>query len=336
MTPSRWIVVVPLALLVACGESPKAAPQAPDVAVAIAVRVHRLEQETGPEIVLRSGRLEPHARVALAAESSGRITALPAAEGAVVSSDAIVASMSAAVETAERDAARTAWERIAGRNLPATERAAIAARLARANDALARRTVRAPGQGILERHLVEVGSWVRTGDVVAEFLTDGPLQVTVTLLEEEVLGIRPGTEVPFSVPAWPDRSFQARVRRIARAAREGTGSFEIELEVQANDALRAGFVATARLPLASTESRLPIPAETIRRRFGEDRVLLAEPDGTGGYRLAELTVKTRAIPGRPEWVDVSDGLTAGALVVLSGAVGLTAGDPVTISAGSAR
>ncbi len=158
----------------------------------------------------------------------------------------------------------------------ASARAAIAqarATLDAQETDLAKTAIRSPVDGTVLLRAAEPGQTVAASlqapilFTLAQDLTRMELHVSVD--EADVGQVAEGQQASFSVDAWPDRSFSARVAKVhvGATATEGVGvvTYETVLEVDnADGRLRPGMTATAEITVKQIDDALLVPNAALR------------------------------------------------------------------------
>ncbi len=216
--------------------------------------------------------------------------------------------------------------------LPADVEAAMARlRIAEADAAAARRVlelgrIRAPAAGVVYRLDVRAGSYLRTGDLVAEIGRLDRLRAVIYVDEPELGRISAGLPVTLTWDAMPGREWQGAVDKVptqvvAHGNRqvgevigiiENTGGIVLPPGANVNAEIRAGVA----------EGALTVPKEALRRLRGE----------IGVYLLNDAHVVWRPVRVGTSSIthaEVIDGLGEGDAVALPAEVNLTDGDAVT-------
>jgi HlyD family secretion protein len=138
---------------------------------------------------------------------------------------------------------------------------------------LGKAAIRSPVDGIVLLRAAEPGQTVAASlqapilFTLAQDLTRMELRVSVD--EADVGQVKEGQEATFSVDAWPDRSFTARVAQVRFGATttEGVGvvTYETVLEVDnAEHLLRPGMTATAEITVKQVADALLVPNAALR------------------------------------------------------------------------
>jgi HlyD family secretion protein len=177
--------------------------------------------------------------------------------------------------------------------------------LARAN--LEKTVLKAPFDGIVADVTTEVGEWITPSPPglaippVIVLYDDAATYVSAPMDEVDVAKVRVGQPARVTLDAYPERSFPARVTRVAPYVldvQEQNRTFEIEVELEdvpfAKN-LRPGTSADVEVILTSREKVLRIPSYAVleggRVLLVENRRLVARPVETGlkNWQFAEVT-----------------------------------------------
>ncbi|MGB5474719.1 MAG: efflux RND transporter periplasmic adaptor subunit [Gammaproteobacteria bacterium] len=174
--------------------------------------------------------------------------------------------------TSELDTARAAYAR--ARATEASTRAQVAesrATLDGKETELAKTEIRSPIDGLVLLRQIEPGQTVAASlqapilFTLAEDLAQMELHVAVD--EADVGRIAEGQAAEFTVDAWPERSFPARITQVRFAPRtvEGVVTYETVLAVDNADlALRPGMTATAVITVQELQDAVLAPNAALR------------------------------------------------------------------------
>ena len=136
---------------------------------------------------------------------------------------------------------------------------------------LSKTVIHSPINGVVLTRAVEPGQTVAAAFqapvlfTLAEDLTQMELHVDVD--EADIGQVREGQEAVFSVDAYPDRTFQAKIIQIRYGSQtiEGVVTYETVLKVDNSDlSLRPGMTATAEITVKKLENALLIPNNALR------------------------------------------------------------------------
>ena len=242
------------------GSGAAAAPQAVSVQRSVARTITR-------EIVV-SARTEPNRVVELRAEMDGRVVELGAARGSRIGQSQLIVSLDmrdleariaeAEALIAQRELQYEAALDLEDRRLVSSVQIAEArANLVAARAALEQNLVdlrhtriRTPFDAVLDEREVELGDYVRSGDMVARVVDTDPLLIVGEVNERNVAAISVGNTG--SARLVNGQTVEGTIRYLAPVAASSTRTFRVELAVPNPDGeFRAGM--TAELYLAADE-----------------------------------------------------------------------------------
>jgi HlyD family secretion protein len=252
----------------------------------------------------------------------------------------------ALIPLSDLDAARAASTRATAERASAAATVAQTEAALQANRAdLAKMTIRSPINGVVLARAVERGQTVAASFqapvlfTLAEDLTKMELDVDVD--EADVGQVKPGQEATFTVDAYADRSFSARVAavRLGSQRSEGVVTYKTVLYVDNTDlTLRPGMTATAELVVRHATDVVLVPNAALRfapSTGGE------APTQTGGGSLVGRLLP-RPSRGRPATAEPVSGdgrhqrvwmLRAGQPAAVSITVGSTDGRMTEVTGG---
>jgi HlyD family secretion protein len=172
----------------------------------------------------------------------------------------------------EFDAAQAAYERAKADE--AATLAAVAqaqATLKATQTDIGKAVIQSPIDGVVLTRSIEPGQTVAAAFqapvlfTLAEDLTQMELHVDVD--EADIGQVKEGQEAEFSVAAYLDRTFQARIvqTRFGSQTVDGVVTYETVLKVDNSDlSLRPGMTATADITVQKVESALLVPSSALR------------------------------------------------------------------------
>lgn len=206
------------------------------------------------------GTAEADRAVDVRAETTGEVVELPGAKGDQVDEGTVLVRLSmddraALLEEAEakvehREMAYSAAKQLQEKKFRsevtlAEERAAMEtarAALARIRLDIERTRIKAPFPGVLDTRSVELGDWVRSGDVVARVVDLDPIVVSGSVTERDVGKVAVGQPARARFPDGSERD--GTVRYVSRTADEETRTFRVEVAVPNPDLTVSGGVTT--------------------------------------------------------------------------------------------
>lgn len=289
--------------------------------------------------------------------------AITRSEAALASASAAEAQAKATVQEASANLNRLREvSRLSGGKVPSkTEMEAAEATLARAeaqlssskaavNEAraalstdtinLSKSSIRSPIDGVVLKRSVEPGQTVAASFQVATLFTIAEdlreMELEVAVDEADVGSVKDGQQATFTVDAYPNRTYEAHVTRVAYGSTTSNNvvSYTTTLRVKNEDqSLRPGMTATAEIETTTSENVLLAPNAALR--FTPASSAGSQQSGNvmrslmpGPPRESEKEVKTN---GHRLWI-----LENGQPVAISVTVGPTDGQHTEVAGGDLR
>lgn len=189
-----------------------------------------------------------------------------------------------------------------------------------------------PFDGDIVKKAVELGSFVGPGVPVFAMAKTDVVKIVVGVPDTALRSVKLGQPVEVAVDAFPTRTFQARVSRMASAADATTRNFEVEVAIPNHDhLLKVGMIASLQLPAAEGEthpSTLQVPlSAVVQANDGKYGVFtVSASNGAEVARLRPIEI------GRVAGTDIGvvNGLAAGDEVITTGANLLKDGQRVEV------
>jgi membrane fusion protein, multidrug efflux system len=317
------------------------------VAALRTVEVARVEDAALDNSLRAVGLLTPKDEARLSFKVGGLIESIHVEEGQSVKAGQVLAvlkpaEINAALEQARQSAAKAQRDLDRGKALladgVATEEqvqdlttafhvASAAQASAEFNAAHAR--IVASGDGVVLRKLAEANEVVPAGQTV--LVVGGANRgwiVRVGLADRDVVRIHVGDTAQLDFDAWPGQSFVGRVSNIASAADAATGTFTVELQVDAGGArFVQGLVAKVALNPQNAARVKVIPVQALLEANDKEAgVFVFDPQTHAVHRLNIQIGRMSA--GR---IEVLAGLAPDAEVVTDGAAFLENGETVRVA-----
>ncbi len=178
--------------------------------------------------------------------------------------------------------------------------------------------LRAPLAGVVLARTAEPGTVVEAGAPLVVVVDPRSLWLMVSAPEAQAALFRRGATLRFAVPAYPGRTFLARIDAIGAGLDPVTRTLPVRASVTNNDGqLKPEMFATVFVEGGRQLSAVTLPDSAVQSLMGKTVVFLAHPSGEGGVRFTarEVEVASRA-GGR---ITLTRGLSAGDSVVTAGA-----------------
>lgn len=223
------------------------------------------------------GRTEPERALKLSSEVEGRVARLLADEGQLVKQGQAIIELAFDDKKEQVEYAKALVEQreieykgakslndkgLQGQSLLAKANAALIsakATLRQREIALEKSVIRAPFDGVLDMRQIEVGSFVRKGDVLFDLVDLNPLIVNANVTEVHIDKLDANTLV--EVQLVDGSIVPGRVRYIASVSAKGTNTFPIEIEIDNPDqSMKAGVSTELNLKFDSEQAIKVTPA----------------------------------------------------------------------------
>jgi membrane fusion protein (multidrug efflux system) len=244
-------------------------------------------------------------------------------------------NLAVAQREAQRQRALVAAGAVAQRNVETSEQtvvqsqAALAqaqSQVAAAEKQLAYTVVTAPFAGVVSERPVSAGDVVQAGTALYTVVDPSSLQLEASIPSEQLVQVKVGAPVDFTVTGYGNRTFRGLVSRINPLADPTTRQVRVYAEIPntGND-LVAGLYTQGRI---ESESRtgLTVPTGAIDRRMAKPAVLLVR-DG----KVARVDVEIGLVDDREQKVEIRSGVQPGDVVLLGAAQEIQPGTPVRLA-----
>lgn len=172
----------------------------------------------------------------------------------------------------EMDAAEAAFERAKADAASATAAVSQAqATLQAIETDLYKSVIRSPINGVILTRSIEPGQTVAASFQAPELFTLAEdlkqMELHVDVDEADIGKVKEGQKAAFSVSAYPNRTFEARITqaRYASTTTSGVVTYETVLKVDNTDlSLRPGMTATADITVKKVENAILVPSTALR------------------------------------------------------------------------
>lgn len=299
------------------------------------VQVTILEARPVQQSVKVDGVTQPDRTVSIASEASGKVLQVLKKSGDQVEEGELIArvdpqDLEAQLRTARarQEQSRLEYEgaqRLGDQGLQNRAQIAAArtqyeeakAQLENLELALANTEIKAPFAGRLENRQIEVGSYVRVGDAIAELYDFSPLLIVGEVPEKKIALLKLGQLAGIELAT--GETMSGRVSFIGTSAKPSTRTFTVEIQVEdsgielaeatavatvALDDKRGHYVSPALLNI-NDEGKMGLKILDDENRVRFNPVSIVRSD-TGGVWVAGLPAQPRLIVVGQGFVNVGD------------------------------
>jgi RND family efflux transporter MFP subunit len=292
------------------------------------------------------GLLTPKDEVRLSFKVGGLIESIPVEEGQAIKAGQPLAvlrpaEINASLEQARQAAQKAQRDLERGKSLLAdgvateVEVQDLSTAFAVANAALssaefnaAHARIVAAVDGVVLRKLAEANEVVQAGQTIV--VLGGAKRgwiVRVGLADRDRVRVRLGDAARIEFDAWPGQTFSGRVSNIASAADPATGTFPVEVQLDADARFVQGLVAKVALSPQSAGRVKVIPVQALLEANDKEAGVFVLDPATFAVHRINIQIG-RMSSGS---IEVLDGLAVGDQVVIDGAAFLENGATVRVA-----
>ena len=174
----------------------------------------------------------------------------------------------------------------------------------------------APIAGDIIHVNADISRFIHPSDVVAEIVDTQQLQLYLSVFEKDIVFIRPGQKVNFSLPDSPDRIYTATINSIGKAI-DPTNRTAIVQALPTNEAratLLTGMYIDAGI-ITGAKSVWALPVDALVTEENEHFVLLQQSSDDNEYVFRKVKVQTGSRNG--DYMEIiPDGNVASSSVIL--------------------
>lgn len=266
------------------GSAVKGASANKPVVETMRVKARKIQAQPYTTRVVVNSRTEPNRSVRLRAELDGVIAALPVQEGEWVEAGAVICELEAEDRPERLALARSALkkakldyagaQKLKGKGLQSESamaqfEVALASATAdwkRAQVEVDNLKIRAPFSGVVNRHAVELGDFIRRGEECGTLLDMDPMLVVGEVAETEVARLNTGA--PASAQLQGGALKEGHLRYVSQAADPVTRAYAVEVALANPERqLRSGISARLALPTGEVLAhRVPASLLTLDDR----------------------------------------------------------------------
>jgi cobalt-zinc-cadmium efflux system membrane fusion protein len=183
-------------------------------------------------------------------------------------------------------------------------------------DAFSRLEIRAPFAGSVESRDFARNERVERGDSLAVLANTDSLYVEASIRDSDwsVIALERGAKVSVTIPALGGQTFEACVRYFGRQVAAETNSVPLVAMIDNREhLLRPGMFVRVTVPIGEARQALSVKPQSILQHENQEFVFV---DINGGqFRRVDVATGIQS----DDWVEVTQGLSPGQLVVTDGA-----------------
>jgi membrane fusion protein (multidrug efflux system) len=199
---------------------------------------------------------------------------------------------------------------------------------------IARKTLRAPFEGVTGIRQVNLGQYLKEGDMVVTLQAFDPIYVNFSLPQQDLSKLAVGQPVALRVDAFEGQAFDGKITAINSLVDQATRNIQVQATFHNSDLrLRPGMFAKVSVIMSEKQDVVAIPATAIHYApYGDSIFIVSEmkdPQGKEYKGVREQFIKTGT--SRGDMISVVSGLKPGDEVVTSGVFRLKSGAHVSVN-----
>lgn len=203
------------------------------------------------------------------------------------------------------------------------ENARAANRLARLEVSYA--NVTSPIAGVVAQVSPRPGNFVQINTPIVRVVDTSRVEATLNVPERELAILRAGQPVTLQVDALPGVAFEGQVDRVSPVVDAGSGTFRVITAFEGQEQLRPGMFGRLLIEYDERADALVVPRAALVDAQGQDaEVLVVDEEGVAVRTPVELGY----VDGG--WIEVREGLSPGAVVVVAGKAAVRDGGKVSV------
>ncbi|NKG35853.1 efflux RND transporter periplasmic adaptor subunit [Acinetobacter junii] len=181
-----------------------------------------------------------------------------------------------------------------------------------------RYTLTAPINGVISNKDIVIGENVQLADQL--FTIDQLDQLWLEFVMPTVanVNVQPNQQIRFK-SLQTGNQFNAQVQSLTTEADAQTGRLQVRAKVLSNAAeLRPNLMVNVELQAGSKQSAMRVNAQAIQQVEGKDTVFVAKANQKKGFDFVAVPVQVGQRTQDGQWVEITQGLTAGQSYVAEG------------------
>lgn len=212
--------------------------------------------------------------------------------------------------------------------------------LHRLEDQKEKYTIRARFNGFVVAKHTEVGSWISSGDPIAEIVQLDPIEIRVSIPENNIAHVKIGATVRVTLDARPEKVVVGKVSRIVPKADSRSRTFPVIVrlpnpKIDGNHLFKAGMLAHVTLGVGGEQQTLLVPKDALVLDRGTAAVVVVQTKSSQSTALVLPVLMGVADDSLIQVIDRTETLQAGQRVVVRGNERLRTGQPLAILPSSA-
>jgi membrane fusion protein, multidrug efflux system len=199
---------------------------------------------------------------------------------------------------------------------------------------IARKTIRAPFDGIAGIRQVNLGQYLKEGDPIVALQAFDPIYVNFSLPQQDLAKLETGMKVEVRLDAFGNQIFTGKITAINSLVDQSTRNVQVQATLPNGDyKLRPGMFTKVSVVMNESKSVIAIPATAIHYApYGNSIFVVSEMKDQQGKAYKGVREQFIQIgQARGDLIAVDAGLNAGDEIVTSGVFRLRNAAPILIN-----
>ncbi|MDT8274181.1 MAG: efflux RND transporter periplasmic adaptor subunit [Desulfomonilia bacterium] len=148
---------------------------------------------------------------------------------------------------------------------------------------------------VVRERFVDEGAMLSANAPIASIITISTLRAMIFVIERDYPRVRPGQMALISTDAYPNRTFQGSIARIAPALQESARQARVEITVSNSELLlKPGMFVRVQIEFDRHENATVVPLNALVRTDGQSSIFLAD---TETLRVRQIPIEIGIIDG---------------------------------------
>ncbi|MBO1519946.1 efflux RND transporter periplasmic adaptor subunit [Oceanisphaera pacifica] len=202
---------------------------------------------------------------------------------------------------------------------------------------IARRTIRAPFDGVMGIRNAFLGQYLNAGSDIARLENISQFRIRFTIAQTRLADIAVGQSLNIFVDAYPTTPFEGEITAIEPQVNPGSGVVQVQASIPNKEGkLRSGMFAKLDVQLPTQKQQILVPQQAINfTLYGQTVYVVTEQQQEAEQKEGDTTfiAEQRVIEvaeREDDYARVVKGLEAGETIVTSGQVRLSNGSHVKL------
>jgi membrane fusion protein, multidrug efflux system len=199
---------------------------------------------------------------------------------------------------------------------------------------IARKTIRAPFDGVAGIRQVNLGQYLKEGDAIVALQAFDPIYVNFALPQQDLAKLEAGMKVEVKLDAFGDQIFTGKITAINSMVDQSTRNVQVQATLPNTDyKLRPGMFTKVSVVMNESRSVVAIPATAVHYApYGNSIFIVSEMKDQQGKAYKGVREQFVQVgQSRGDLIAVDTGLNAGEEIVTSGVFRLRNAAPILIN-----